>query len=603
MKRRSCSLPLVIVLASVMLGIASDAHANAIQSYLDWRAGMTRAEVLETQRLHRIQFSESSGGWLVAERGVPLPFAANQRANAKLSLRFEGDEVALIQVEFADVANAAAAVDPVRRAENYLRQIGGWGEPLSITDAELQREIEEGIASTSNGNYVRRNGFYNMAYVYIAVRDRRLQCRISIHRDRSASPSGGGATTTPPPAMTGTRMEEWKNDLVGSPDVQFGARIASIHALLVSPLESGGNAAAAMRLGATIAPTQRGGTITVSFNQPVGEDMRRTSDEVFRCMYVRHGALPEKTHLEFSFADKWGGKDGPSAGVACALLVESLLKGFAIPDEVAVTGDLNADSSVQPVGGVADKIRGALLKNCTTIGIPLANEEDVFDLVVEENLRQLLTGKIFTMRTLDDALELADVSAASDMWAAAVADFEALQKELTEGGAALLYDPGTAERLQLILDRAPNLLSAKILRQASQRSLPARYSLVGSLVRIDNAMSPFAEALSNIRRGGSIEGYRIGRGNPLQEARNSLSALRQKSDERLIPVIDAQGQVILQFQRLIDSNAGSTTVVSNHLADLRAASERAMAAWKAINSDRAIQDKLMERGIHLDLDG
>jgi hypothetical protein len=397
-------------------------------------------------------------------------------------------------------------------------------------------------------------------------------------------------------------MEEWKSDLVGSPDVQFGSRIASIHALLVSPLEGGGNAAAAMRLGATIAPTQRGGTITVSFNQPVGEDMRRTSDEVFRCMYVRHGALPEMTHLEFSFADKWGGKDGPSAGVACALLVEALLKGFAIPDELAVTGDLNADSSVQPVGGVADKVRGALLKNCTTIGIPLANEEDVYDLVVEENLRQMLVAKVFTLRTLDDALELADPSVSSDVRAAAVADFEALQKELAEGGATVLYDPRTAERLQAILERAPNLLSAKILLRASQRSLPGRYSLVGTLVRIDNAMSPFSEALRDIRRGGSLDGYRIGRGNPLQEARNSLAALRQKSDERLIPVIDSQGQVILQFQRLIDSNAGSTTVVSNYLAELRSASERATAAWKAVASDRAVQDQLMERGIHLDLD-
>ena len=87
----------------------------------------------------------------------------------------------------------------------------------------------------------------------------------------------------------------------------------------------------------------------------------------------------------------------------------------------------------------------------------------------EENLRRFLTAKIFTMKSLDEALMLVDEAGRSDAFATGLAEFEAIQKELAAGGAKALYAPAMATRLAGILEKMPNNYSAKILLGASRR--------------------------------------------------------------------------------------------------------------------------------------
>lgn len=386
----------------------------------------------------------------------------------------------------------------------------------------------------------------------------------------------------------------------GDPNAKFEKSLATIHALLVRPLSKGGHAAQAMKLSATAVKGRADGQIGFRFNQAVGNDMRTSMNEVVRAMQVKHGALPANMEVEFGFADKWGGKDGPSAAVATALLIESLLEGFEIPPQVAVTGDLNANQNVQPVGGVPDKIRGAMTANCQVIGVPAGNEADLNDMVVEENLRRFLTAKIFTMGTLDEALILVDADSRNDSQKTALAEFEAIQKDLASGGAKALYAPAMQARLNGVLESIPNLYSAKILLAASRRTMPTRYSLAGTLVRIDEAMAPFGTVLLQLRRGAAIEKFKFGRNNPLTEAQNGLRALRNKSDKRLVPVIEAQATMLDRLQRLINSNANNRTVLERLLGDFQEADKRANAEWKKVVENQAIQDQLMKRGINFD---
>ncbi len=378
----------------------------------------------------------------------------------------------------------------------------------------------------------------------------------------------------------------------------FQRSLGTINALLVRPLEDGKNAASAMKLTVTAIGERTDGLVDFGFNQEVGEDMQRANQEVVRAVMLRNGGFPANMNVRFGFADKWGGKDGPSAAVACALLLESLVHGFEIPVQLAVTGDLNADSTVQPVGGVADKIRGAMDAKCTLIGIPASNEEDVTDLVVEENLRRFLTAKVFTLEKLDDALLLADPSRMSDDVRKAFTDLDAVQKELAVQGSAL-FTPGMQQRLTSIQTSLPNCYTAKILAAAGRRSLLARYSLVGSLMRIDEAMAPFAGFLAKVKEGESIDEFRLNRDNPMQEAKNRLSALRSKSDERLVAVIDAQKAVVDQFQRFVSADIGSKSVFDTHIAELEKFEGRAAEAWKKVKENREIQDQFMKRGISL----
>jgi Lon protease (S16) C-terminal proteolytic domain len=414
----------------------------------------------------------------------------------------------------------------------------------------------------------------------------------------SPAPTPNSVPLTSSPEES-TSDSSWTLELPGSKDAVFKRSLSSINALLVSPLEGAVNASTAMKLSATAIGGTAPDSIKFSFNQAVGEDMQKASDEVVRAVQVRHGQYPANMDVKFGFGDKWGGKDGPSAAVACALLLESLIGGFDIPSNFACTGDLNADSTVQPVGGVADKVRGAMDLKCDLIGVPIGNEEDLMDLVVEENLRRFLSAKVFTLRQLDDAVVLANPTSQSEGQKTALTDLAALQAELTSGGAAALYAPATAQRLDSILSAFPNSFTAKILKSATQRKIPSSYSLSGTCVRIEGAMAPFENSIQEIRGGADITNYQLGRDNPLQAAKNNLAALKAKSDPRLMRVIDAEMALIDQFQRLLNANLKSSTVAGNYLAELRAAGERSDAEWQKLRDDKEIQDQLMQRGISL----
>jgi ATP-dependent Lon protease len=108
-------------------------------------------------------------------------------------------------------------------------------------------------------------------------------------------------------------------------------------------------------------------------------------------------------------------KDGPSAGVALATALVSLLSGVSVRDDVAMTGEFTLRGQVLPVGGIKEKALGARRAGVTTFILPRRNEVDLDDL--PEELKEDMTFVLAD--TLDDALavsmpkEFHDVRAAS----------------------------------------------------------------------------------------------------------------------------------------------------------------------------------------------
>jgi ATP-dependent Lon protease len=80
-------------------------------------------------------------------------------------------------------------------------------------------------------------------------------------------------------------------------------------------------------------------------------------------------------------------KDGPSAGIAMATAVVSALSGRPARHDVAMTGEITLSGRVLPIGGLKEKVLGAVRAGITHIVIPRDNEADLDDLPAEVRSR------------------------------------------------------------------------------------------------------------------------------------------------------------------------------------------------------------------------
>ena len=96
-------------------------------------------------------------------------------------------------------------------------------------------------------------------------------------------------------------------------------------------------------------------------------------------------------------------KDGPSAGITMASALVSALSGRKIRRDVAMTGELTLTGRVLPIGGVKEKLLGAIRAGINEIILPCDNEADLEDLQPE--VREKLT--IHLVEDLDQVIGIA----------------------------------------------------------------------------------------------------------------------------------------------------------------------------------------------------
>jgi ATP-dependent Lon protease len=73
-------------------------------------------------------------------------------------------------------------------------------------------------------------------------------------------------------------------------------------------------------------------------------------------------------------------KDGPSAGVAMATTITSVMTGIPIRRDIAMTGEVTLRGRVLPIGGLKEKLLAALRGGLKKVLIPEENAKDLADI-------------------------------------------------------------------------------------------------------------------------------------------------------------------------------------------------------------------------------
>jgi ATP-dependent Lon protease len=96
-------------------------------------------------------------------------------------------------------------------------------------------------------------------------------------------------------------------------------------------------------------------------------------------------------------------KDGPSAGVTMSSALVSAMSGRPVRKDVAMTGEITLRGRVLPIGGLKEKVLGALRAGIKTVVLPKDNEGDLED--IPEEARKVLDFRC--VETLDEVFDIA----------------------------------------------------------------------------------------------------------------------------------------------------------------------------------------------------
>ncbi|WP_170157504.1 S16 family serine protease [Roseimicrobium gellanilyticum] len=377
---------------------------------------------------------------------------------------------------------------------------------------------------------------------------------------------------------------------MGAPDSGLKLKQTAVNGLLIMSLASG-EAGSAARMSAIALPeADNAGNSTLRFNQPVGPMMGKALEEVTKFTQLNSNGWPKGHAIEISFADKYSNKDGPSAAVACALLLHSLISGKELDPNFAVTGDMNADGSVQPIGGVAAKIRGATKGQCKLIGIPVRNESSLPDLLLMDGPTPFASIQIFGIGEFKQAEALA-LAQKPETTQAAIAEMNQVQELLMRSPAQMgswLRNQHVIAKLQQVLKNAPNNLSAKYLLMYASGKLPQTLSLAGSIVAIDNSAG---DLISTIKTSKGDAFNNIGKSS-LGSSLTRLQGLRARCDARARPYADAIINFGTAVKEAMDRPAQTGPRAMEYRVKIRGAASSVESELSRLLNDPTVREEL-----------
>ncbi len=113
--------------------------------------------------------------------------------------------------------------------------------------------------------------------------------------------------------------------------------------------------------------------------------------------------LFEKRDIHIHVPEGATPKDGPSAGVAMATSIVSVLTGIPVRKDVAMTGEITLRGRILPIGGLKEKLLAALRGGIKVVVIPKDNEKDLAE--IPANVKKGL--KIIPVTRIEEVLNIA----------------------------------------------------------------------------------------------------------------------------------------------------------------------------------------------------
>ncbi len=376
------------------------------------------------------------------------------------------------------------------------------------------------------------------------------------------------------PFGQGGRMEPRREKMPAGKAEGLASNQSSVVGLVVVTLGSGKHAGAASEIIATALREENVKGVEFKIDQKVGDMMGNSLKSIrdyLRVTYEPKGMVPDGYQVSIVFQDRDQRVDGPSAGTAMALMLDSLFSGEKLDGGFACTGGITPNGKVTSIGGVAAKIRGATRRKCTIVGVPEGNAKGVNDILVLDGLQQLLNIQVFTMKDMDEARALSRAEKDKDVQTT-LDDFKSVADVIADQGEAALKNTRVQERLEEVLKAMPNHISAQLLLDHIRGEAPERLSVGGSFHEIDSRSSA---VFSRVQRTMFREKF-----SDAAEARSAAEDAREELeelDDKIHEKFEAYHRAALDLCRTIGK--GPEGSGKDFIADLKS-------KWSRINSIR-----------------
>ncbi|MFN3686765.1 endopeptidase La [Salinarimonas sp.] len=192
-------------------------------------------------------------------------------------------------------------------------------------------------------------------------------------------------------------------DYLGAPKYRFGEAEAEDMVGVVTGLawtEVGGEL---LTIEGVMMPGKGKMTVTGNLRDVMKESISAAASYV-RSRAVDFGLEPplfDRKDIHVHVPEGATPKDGPSAGIAMATAIVSIMTGIPVRKDIAMTGEVTLRGRVLPIGGLKEKLLAALRGGLKKVLIPEENVKDLAD--VPENLKSGL--EIVPVTRMEQVLE------------------------------------------------------------------------------------------------------------------------------------------------------------------------------------------------------
>jgi ATP-dependent Lon protease len=134
-------------------------------------------------------------------------------------------------------------------------------------------------------------------------------------------------------------------------------------------------------------------------------DVMKESVKISRTVAIRLLGKVPAMGLHIHFPEGAVKKDGPSAGGAITLAIWSFVSKIPIPGDTAITGEIDLDGRILPVGGIREKMLGSVRDGIRRVILPEDNRRD-YDIAFGEIPKGECPMEIVFVRHIDEIISI-----------------------------------------------------------------------------------------------------------------------------------------------------------------------------------------------------